>query len=474
MSEWEIISEQRAPQTMPPPMSPPAVDNEWEVVSEREAPNAMPPPTAMESEGLRWEVVEEAPETPATIDLFEGAGPVLNPLEETAPSEAGPLARGIQSGYLMGHKSLGDIARYIGELTRQKPKPPAETMDISSAPLVDVPETQIPAYDYTPNQEEARAFGGELAEFGKGQSKYFEDQMRPHAPKIQNFTDIKNYGDFGEWALWNIGQMGAQVGMTAPFMLLGGPEAMGVKTGWDVAKNIVAGNPGRWKDAALWLGNWAKLKPMDAPLAVMEGGAITGGQLREMDKKGAELSPVRAMAATFAAAKLEELGVENMVNRVAKGIGKQGDLLARIGKSTVGTSLSESAEEFFQTYAEQFGIEPDDLLTKKTFMEAVNGAAAGAIGGFAMGPIGGIKKAEGTDIPPPAPTPEDQPINATSPALSPDNLRWLIENKETLGLSDDDVAPYLKTIENATQHPHSLSSYPTTQRHIPQSTPYLI
>lgn len=357
-----------------------------------------------------------------TMNIAAGAGMPMD-----APFGAS-LGRGAVSGFLGTNKAVNDIIRYAGELgTKLKP----EEQTVAIAP--DAPDVVLPSPE----------FAEDMAATAKERSQYWEEKMKPYRATVQNFTDIKTPGEFVDWAGWNVGQMAGQMATVAPFMAMGGGELQAAKTGFDITKGLFTKNPEKWKEAGLWLANWAKLKPMDIPIGAMEAGQIAAGQLEEKAKKGTELSPIRGLAATFIATKLEELGLENVVNRFAKGIGREGNLFANMAKSAIGTGASEGAEEFFQTYAEQFGVNPDDLRTKKTFMEAVNGAAAGFIGGLAMGPLGG---ARGTAE---APGPGTDTRQTTTSNLTSADLRYMVENRGIFGLSDADVAAYQQKISEA-------------------------
>lgn len=243
-------------------------------------------------------------------------------------------------------------------------------------------------------------------DFGKAQEK--------DAPAVGDIMDIESGSDFGKWASWNMGQMGGQMLGMLPFMFTGGPEAEGAVTGFQALKGLVTSAPGAAGQFTKFLAQWAKPKAVDIPIGVLEGGSIAGGQLDEVEQgKDTELHPFRGLAAAFVATKLEELGAENAVNNLIKGIGgKKGNLIKRIAQSTVGTGVGEGTEEFFQAYAEQFGINPKDIASKETFMQAVNGAAAGFIGGFGIGGVtGSLSRNKDVEPGPGAP---DQQLAATS------------------------------------------------------------
>jgi len=280
-----------------------------------------------------------------------------DPRIDTAESSAtipGELWKGIKSGWFGANKAVGSVLEYAGELTGLEP----------------------------------------VKQIGKETSDYWGDKADANAAAVSRIEDIDSGGDFAKWAAWNVGQMGSQIGVTAPFMAMGGAAKGGV-TGYQAVKALVTRAPGASGTFGKFLGSWAKLKPMDIPIGILESGQIAEGQLKALHKGEIdELHPIRGLAAAFTATKLEELGAENVVNRLMRGAGGQsGKFIKRVVKSAAGTGVGEGTEEFFQTYAENFGIDPTDIGSKEKFMEAVNGAAAGFIGGFGVGvPVGALSR----------------------------------------------------------------------------------
>lgn len=285
-----------------------------------------------------------------------------------------------------------------------------------------------------------------VAEWGKATKDYWGEKVKEGmiasgAPS--SFTDIKTPSDFGKWAAYNIGNSIGQIATTIPFMAIpgGGEVVAGQKVSQAASKTARVGK---------WLADWVKFKPMDAPLALLEGGEIAKGQL-EKKAKGEidDLSLTKLLAGSFIAAKLEELGDMTGVSklfarRVVKEFGRQVPSLSaklyRIGKTALKISGTEYATEFFQTYAETLGIDPKDMLTYQTFMEAVNAGAAGAVGGLVVGGGLGVIEGKKADVPPPPapvkdgemgipvtpvqteaiePPPPPAPIEAASPSPTP-------------------------------------------------------
>ena len=281
------------------------------------------------------------------------------PKEET--SIGGELIKGAKSGWLNANQSVGQILEYAGKLTGIKP----------------------------------------VEDVGKTANEFWGKEMEPNAAAVSDIRDINSWHDFGKWAAWNIGQTGSQLATIAPFLAMGGGEAEMAKGGFTVLGDLLRGNPGAATQFGKFVGQWARLKPMDIPVGILEGGQVLGGQLEAL-KKGEieELHPIRGLAASFVATKLEELGDVMAVNKLIHGIGgKPGNLIARIAKEAVGVGLGEASEEFFQQYAEQFGINPKDITSKEQFMQAVNGAAAGFIGGAAIGGGTGALNQSNENIP---------------------------------------------------------------------------
>lgn len=319
--------------------------------------------------------------------------------EET--SIGGEFVKGAKAGWLGANKAVGSVVEYAGELTG------SDT----------------------------------VRDIGKTSSDYWGNLGKPEEGAVQNMTGIGGVEDFAKWAAWNVGQMGSQVAVTAPFMAAGS-LGKAVPTGIEAIKALVTRAPGAAGKFGQFLGQWAKLKPMDIPIGTLEAGQIAEGQLDDLKSgKTKELSPVRGLAAAFVATKLEELGAEGALNRLMHGAGGQkGKILRRIGKGALNTGIGEGTEEFFQSYAEKVGIDPTDTLSYKQFVNAVNGAGAGFIGGFALGGGGGAISRQrdeqatptpdtqaGTPGPPPAGAPPSGPTpGAPAPLtgkLSPEFFR---------------------------------------------------
>lgn len=231
-----------------------------------------------------------------------------------------------------------------------------------------------------------------LEKIGKTGNDYWGKKVEEETATVNDIRNIESWHDFGKWASWNIGQTGSQIATIVPFMFMGGGEAQLAKGGFEVLGDLLKGNPGAAAQFGKFIGQWAKPKLMDIPVGILEGGQVLGGQL-EAQEKGEikELHPIRGLVSAFVATKLEELGDVMAVEKMIHGIGGQsGNLILRIAKGAAGTGAGEASEEFFQQYAEQFGIDPKDITSKEQFMQAVNGAAAGFVGGAAIGGVTGL------------------------------------------------------------------------------------
>lgn len=309
----------------------------------------------------------------------------------TSTPESGQLTKGLKSGFYGANKAVGDILDYTGTLYEK------------GATVYSPPEAMTQG-ETEPYRTPAVPGAQTLKDVGETTSKYWGKFVEGNKPRVQNFTDIdwSKPSDFTDWAAWNIGQMTSQVGVTAPFMVGGGPVA-GVG-GFTALKGLLT--KGNIKQYGTFLKEWARPKAMEIPIGILEGGQVAEGQLERL-KKGevAELDPIRGLAGAFIATKLESLGAENAVNRLLRGGigGRGGNFLTRIAKNAIATGAGEGTEEFFQTYAEQFGIDPSVMANRDTFMQAVNGAAAGMIGGMAIGGgVGAVSKKEAVPIEPQA------------------------------------------------------------------------
>jgi N12 class adenine-specific DNA methylase len=298
--------------------------------------------------------------------------------EET--TALGELGRGAATGALLTAQSIGQVLEYTGKLTGIKP----------------------------------------IEDIGATTNEYWTKTMEPLQGSIKDVRDINSWSDFGKWASWNVGQAGGLIATIIPFMFMGGGEAaIGgnlAKGGWTVLGGLLKRSPGATTQFAKFMAQWAKPSAVDIPIGLVEAGQVFGGQLESL-KRGEidELHPIRGLVAAAIATKLEELGDVMAVQRMVKQIGgKSGNLIADIVKGAVGTGLGEASEEFFQTYAEQFGIDPKDITSKEQFMQALNGAAAGFVGGAAIGagmePLNRGRK-EG----------EEKPPGGTPPGAPPNN-----------------------------------------------------
>ena len=293
--------------------------------------------------------------------------------------------KGIARGWLQANKGIGSAIEYLGRIGDQYTgSPPEWGIDEIGPEHLGTPipkaDPNGPTYEPPPGPPKE----GATTRFGKQVRQYWDEPLKKVEPEVGSIYDIKDPEGFFKWGAGALGQMGAQVAITAPFMLQGRAVQM-AKVAPEVAKTTLG------KKALSYLVDWAKLKPMDVPIAMMEGGEILGGQIERLEKgETRELSPLRGLAAIFIASKFEELGTEKATAKLLKfgpdvaEFAKKG-LWNRISQSALTQMLGEGSEEFFQAYAEQYGIDPSDLLTRKQFLEAVDAAAAGAVGGFGIG-----------------------------------------------------------------------------------------
>ena len=363
-------------------------------------------------------------------NMPDGAMVITDQFTQEPPEETsigGEFVKGAKSGWLNANQAVGQILEYGGKLTGIQP----------------------------------------LEDVGKTTNEYWGEKVKAEAPAVSDIQEIDSWEKFGKWAAWNIGQSGSQIATTLPFMFMTGGsgaaaeiaattaakaaaakaagtvgwealeqtavtaaarattlaarEKLAEKSGFQVLADVLKGNPEAGTQFGKFVGNWARLKPTDIPVGILEGGQVLGGQLEAL-KKGEidELHPIRGLAAAFVATKLEELGDVMAVDRMVHGVGGQsGNLIARIAKGFVGTGSGEALEEFFQQYAEQFGINPKDIGSKEQFMQAVNGAAAGFVGGGAIGMATGLPKKAASETP--AETPgQPQPVTPDAPNFDPE------------------------------------------------------
>jgi hypothetical protein len=297
--------------------------------------------------------------------------------------------KGVARGWLQANKGIGSAIEYLGRIGDQYTgSPPEWGIDEVGPEHLGTPipkaDPNGPTYEPPPGPPKE----GETTRFGKQIRQYWDEPLKKVEPEVGSIYDIKDPEGFFKWGAGALGQMGAQVAITAPFMIQGKAVQM-AQVAPEVAKTTLG------KKALSYLVEWAKLKPMDVPIAMMEGGEILGGQIERLEKgETRELSPLRGLAAIFIASKFEELGTEKATAKLLKfgpdvaEFAKKG-LWNRISQSALTQMLGEGSEEFFQAYAEQYGINPNDLLTRKQFLEAVDAAAAGAVGGFGIGGVTG-------------------------------------------------------------------------------------
>ena len=310
------------------------------------------------------------------------------------------LGKGIATGVIGMHKAVGSVLEYV-------PK----ALGVGPIPGIS-PEPEKPL------------FGGDL---GKTTREFWAEKEKPFEAAVPNMLEIKSIPEFGRWAAWNVGQMGAQIAMMAPFMGVGGAAATTraksllnagdvagamkiftkatrleqIPTGGKALMDLIKRSPGAPGRFGEFLAEWARLKPIDIPIGLLEAGQITEGQLERLQRGEVdELNPIRALAATFVASKLEYLGAEGAINRLIGGANKAtGNLIRRIATGALAVGVAEGTEEFFQQYAEQFGIDPTNTFTKQQFLNSVNAAGAGFIGGFFLGGGGAAIPPSGRETP---------------------------------------------------------------------------
>lgn|GEM_PF-140677 len=293
--------------------------------------------------------------------------------------------KGVARGWLQANKGVGSVIEYLGRLGDQYAGfPPELGIDEIGPEHLGTPipkaDPNGPAYEPPPGPPPE----GATTRFGKQIREYWDKPLKEMEPEVGSVYKIRDLESGMKWGAGALGQMGAQVAITAPFMIQGRAVQMA-----QVAPKVAQTSLG--KKALSYLVEWAKLKPMDVPIAMMEGGEILGGQIERLEKgETRDLSPLRGLAAIFIASKFEELGTEKATAKLLKfgpevaEFAKKG-LWNRISQSALTQMLGEGSEEFFQAYAEQYGINPNDMFTRKQFLEAVDAAAAGAVGGLGIG-----------------------------------------------------------------------------------------
>lgn len=150
----------------------------------------------------------------------------------------------------------------------------------------------------------------------------------------------------------------------------------------------------------------------------MEGGEIYGDLVSEAEKEGRELTGAelgKAFVATTGAGLLEfagdKIGLDLMLGKKVLGMGGVGGRLVR--GATGGTTgiIGEGLTEYAQTGVEEYGKGNESnpipfMQSDKSHRQAIDAAALGAVGGGAMGGVGGILAPQQKNDKP-APTPSD-------------------------------------------------------------------
>lgn len=456
MSEWEIISEQRAPQTMPPPMSPPAVDNEWEVVSERKAPNAMPPPTA--SGG--WEIIREEPASqsawapsldtvniPEYGDIDPYAYADLKPADivgEQAPrkGDSVPVALGkaAASAIPAWGKSVGGMVRATEEASLGTPL----TLSSDIAATITSPLKALKGKEYEGVDEFGQPMKMSLDWLSAVPEAYrnFAGWIRKKLPDIMNAPII--------------GSVEKAMGLDKSIGQTTGEYWSGIERQWqpEVEKgSLLADVTGAVASVAqVAPGIVASIITKNPNIALNTFFATTLGQTYEdIREKKPDLAPSQALAGGIisgAAEKYtEKLPLEALLNP-KWGFWKR--LFANMGLEVPGEEIATIVQSGI---VEKATTNPD--MNVKEFLQMLRDTAVQTLIASPMQvaishPL--IKYVERQEKK--IAEQEQQQASQPSPAaITPENLRWLVENRETLGLSDDDVAPYLKIIENATPRP---------------------
>lgn len=456
MSEWEIISEQRAPQTMPPPMSPPAVDNEWEVVSEREPPNAMPPPTA--SGG--WEIIREEPASqsawapsldtvniPEYGDIDPYAYADLKPADivgEQAPrkGDSVPVALGkaAASAIPAWGKSVGGMVRATEEASLGTPL----TLSSDIAATITSPLKALKGKEYEGVDEFGQPMKMSLDWLSAVPEAYrnFAGWIRKKLPDIMNAPII--------------GSVEKAMGLDKSIGQTTGEYWSGIERQWqpEVEKgSLLADVTGAVASVAqVAPGIVASIITKNPNIALNTFFATTLGQTYEdIREKKPDLAPSQALAGGIisgAAEKYtEKLPLEALLNP-KWGFWKR--LFANMGLEVPGEEIATIVQSGI---VEKATTNPD--MNVKEFLQMLRDTAVQTLIASPMQvaishPL--IKYVERQEKK--IAEQEQQQASQPSPAaITPENLRWLVENRETLGLSDDDVAPYLKIIENATPRP---------------------
>ena len=178
--------------------------------------------------------------------------------------------KGIARGWLQANKGVGSAIEYLGRLGDQYTgSPPEWGIDELGPEHLGTPipkaDPNGPTYEPPPGLPKE----GVTTRFGKQIRQYWDEPLKAMEPEVGSIYKIDDLESGFKWGAGALGQMGAQVAITAPFMLQGRAVQMA-----QVAPKVAQTSLG--KKALSYLVEWAKLKPMDVPIAMMEGGEILG------------------------------------------------------------------------------------------------------------------------------------------------------------------------------------------------------
>jgi|GEM_PF-6130127 len=282
---------------------------------------------------------------------------------------------------------LGGLMQYTGHMAERYPGEVVSRPDLDADSILGEhagqftgPATRTPVPATDPLTQFAKT-GGKAAREYWGEAAN-DPILRP---RVDSYTDIKSIADGIDYASTGVGNLAGSLAITALAPGIYKPAEVAGVVGKEVVKRGLGGR----------VLNFLKPHTMDVPIGLMEGGEIANKQLEEQEKNGADLSLTRLIATAVPATLIERgLGVEALAARMgrmgpaAREFSKK-NLVPRVLQGMGVTGLEEGAEEFVQTYLENYGGNPKSVWTKEALRDAINAGLQGMIGGHVMGGTGG-------------------------------------------------------------------------------------